>query len=577
MAQKIESDKLVIKDVFTKWYRIPEYQRPYVWDDEQILELLDDVTQAEEKNPEAEYFLGSLVLKKTVNESDATTYEEFDILDGQQRLTTLFLITAVIRDITDNPQLKDICIKSISQEENQYDNIPERVRIVFDIREEVKKFVDTYIKTIGGTDKVDVLKKLASEDEDLSIRNMANAILVIREYFGENDINKFFKYLRSKVLIIYVSADELEDAFRLFTIMNNRGVKLRTSDILKAENLSQVNDNKLRQKYAKDWEQIESYFGEDFDTFLSHLRTVLVKQKAAVGLLKEFEDNIYNPSKYDKSTKIKTSIKPLLTKGKETFEFINKYKVHYENIFEKSHYSPADGYAVDNYLTLMKKGFEADFWVPPLLRYYDKFAEKDLLRFIKLLDNKFANDWLVGYSPSKRIEKTNAIIDTIDKADTTQQVFDSQSFNLDKEDLLAVLQGNIYGKRAARYILLKLDLLFLGKDMPFNLPETISVEHILPQTPSVGSQWRVDFTDEERALLVNKLGNLVLISRRKNSAQGNRDYADKKKKYFEKNIEVFPNSVRIYNTYSTWNAEDLKDNQEKVTQTIGKAFGVSIL
>lgn len=143
---------------------------------------------------------------------------------------------------------------------------------------------------------------------------------------------------------------------------------------------------------------------------LSHLRTILVKQKAAVGLLKEFEENIYNPSKYDKSTKIKTNIQPLLRKGIETFEFIIKYKQHYENIFEKNHYSSTDGYAINNYLTLMKKGFEADFWVPPLLRYYDKFDDKDLLDFIKLLDNKFANDWLTGYSPSKRIENVMQLL-----------------------------------------------------------------------------------------------------------------------------------------------------------------------
>ena len=575
MTQKIDSGKLFIKDVFTKWYRIPEYQRPYVWDNEQIIELLDDITQAEEKNPDSEYFLGSLVLKKTINEGNNTTYEEFDLLDGQQRLTTLFLITAVIRDLTSDSKLKDICVTSIFQEENQFDNIPERVRIIFDIRDEVKNFVDKYIKIIGGTDKTDELKKLAKNDEDLSIRNMANAVLTIRNYFAENDINTFFKYLRSKVLIIYVSADELEDAFRLFTIMNNRGVKLRTSDILKAENLSQVSDDKQRQQYAKKWEQIESYFGEDFDTFLSHLRTILVKQKAAVGLLREFEDNIYNPSKYDKSTKIKTSTQPLLHKGKDTFEFVIKYKEHYEDIFEKSHYSTTDGYAIDNYLTLMKKGFEADFWIPPLLRYYDKFGDKDLLKFTKLLDNKFANDWLTGDSPSKRVENTNAIIDTIDNSETTQQVFESNSFKLDIESLKAVLQGNVYGKRAARYILLKLDLLLLGEDVPFNLSETISVEHILPQTPAVDSQWRSDFSDEDREALVNKLGNLVLISRRKNSAQGNRDYSDKKKKYFEKNIEVFPNSVRIYNTYSTWNLNDLKDNQEKVTKTIKEGFGIN--
>ena len=223
----------------------------------------------------------------------------------------------------------------------------------------------------------------------------------------------------------------------------------------------------------------------------------------------------------------------------------------------------------------MKKGFEADFWVPPLLRYYDKFDDKDLLDFIKLLDNKFANDWLTGYSPSKRIENANAIIDTIDKAESTQQVLESNSFNLDVEYLNNVLKGNVYGRRAARYILLKLDLLFLGKDVPFNLPETISVEHILPQTPSADSQWRVDFSDEEREALVNKLGNLVLISRRKNSAQGNRDYSDKKKKYFEKNIEVFSNSVRIFQNYPTWNLEDLKNNQEQVIQKISQGFRIS--
>ena len=54
---------------------------------------------------------------------------------------------------------------------------------------------------------------------------------------------------------------------------------------------------------TKKWEETESYFAEDFDAFLSHLRTILVKQKAAVSLLKEFEDNIYNPKSFDRNTK----------------------------------------------------------------------------------------------------------------------------------------------------------------------------------------------------------------------------------------------------------------------------------
>lgn len=108
--------------------------------------------------------------------------------------------------------------------------------------------------------------------------------------------------------MIYVSADELEDAFRLFTVMNSRGVKLRNSDIIKADNLGQIKDSTKRLEYAKKWEDTESYFAEDFDAFLSHLRTILVKQKAAVSLLKEFEDNIYNPTLYDRATKTKQNL-----------------------------------------------------------------------------------------------------------------------------------------------------------------------------------------------------------------------------------------------------------------------------
>ena len=92
MSQKIESDKLFVKDVFQKWYRIPEYQRPYVWGDDQVGELLEDVRRASESNPNAQYFLGSMVLQKNQKKEGATSYDEYDLLDGQQRLTTLFLL-----------------------------------------------------------------------------------------------------------------------------------------------------------------------------------------------------------------------------------------------------------------------------------------------------------------------------------------------------------------------------------------------------------------------------------------------------------------------------------------------------
>lgn len=577
MAQKIESDKLLVKDVFSKWFRIPEYQRPYVWDKDQVMELLDDVMQARNSNPDSQYFLGSMVLRKNIKEEGNTRYEEYDLLDGQQRLTTLFLITAVVRDLTPKTNFSRLksCHETIYQMANPDDNIPERLRIVFDIRDQVKDFVNEYIKEEGGTTREDELKhKIDNSEEDISIKNMAKAILTIREYFANSSIDDFFPYLRSNVLMIYVSADELEDAFRLFTVMNSRGVKLRNSDIIKADNLGQIKDSTKRLEYAKKWEDTESYFAEDFDAFLSHLRTILVKQKAAVSLLKEFEDNIYNPTLYDRATKTKTKLKPLLNKGEDTFKYVDKYKKHYEQLFDNENYDLTSSFELYNYLQLMKKGFEADFWIAPLLRYYDRFKTDKLIDFIKMLDNKFANDWLIGLTPTLRIENVNAIIQAIDDAQIPSDVLQNKSLELSATDLENAFESNIYGRRAARYLLLKLDLLFHGHTTKMEMPETISIEHILPQNPNDGSQWKQDFNDFEREEWTNKLGNLVLISRRKNSAQGNKDYIDKRDRYFKNNIELFSNSVRIFNQYPTWSLMDLKKNHSEVLQKIKSGFSL---
>jgi uncharacterized protein with ParB-like and HNH nuclease domain len=574
MSQKIDSDKLFVKDVFQKWYRIPEYQRPYVWGSDQVGELLDDVYRARQSKPDAQYFLGSMVLKKSDKEEGTTKYEELDLLDGQQRLTTLFLITAVVRDLSPstNAPLKKLCQDSIYQMANPYDNIPERSRIVFDIRDKVRDFVKDYIKADGGTLKEDELRiKAQNSDEDISIRNMSDAILTIKDFFQNGiSIDEYFTFLRSNVLMIYVAAEELEDAFHLFTVMNNRGIKLRNSDILKAENLSKIQEEKIRTKYAILWENIEEYFAEDFDNFLSHLRTVLVKQKAGYNLLKEYEDNIYAPKEYDRNTKTYKDKPPLLTKGKSTFDFIESYYKHYLALFDVDNYGLTNSFELYNQLTLMRFGFEADYWIAPLLRYYDKYKTNQLLPFLYLLDKKFSSDWIIGLSQTDRIESANAIIKEVESTNDHKSLFASSVFNVQNQDFIRVIAGNIYGRRYARYILLKIDLAFHGHTTKFSPPDTISIEHILPQNPNPKSQWCQDFTDADREKWINRIGNLIFLSRKKNTAQGNLDYAIKKDKYFKGNVELFSNSIRVFQTYQTWNMADLKkNNKEMLVKVLG--------
>ena len=150
----IESEKLYVGEIFEKWYRVPEYQRPYVWGKDQIAELLQDLNDAMNRDDNAQYFLGSMVLQKKTSEKNSTNFVEYDVLDGQQRLTTLFLLVSVIRDLTENEDCLKTCKEIIFPKKNLFTNTPERLRVVFDIRQEVKDFIDFYVKEEKSTLKV---------------------------------------------------------------------------------------------------------------------------------------------------------------------------------------------------------------------------------------------------------------------------------------------------------------------------------------------------------------------------------------------------------------------------------------
>ena len=116
--------------------------------------------------------------------------------------------------------------------------------------------------------------------------------------------------------------------------------------------------------------------------------------------------------------------------------------------------------------------------------------------------------------------------------------------------------------------------MYRGNQLKFDIPSFISVEHILPHTPGSTSQWVQDFSPEEMDEWTDKLGNLMLISRRKNSSLNNSDYAVKRIKYFKANIELFSNSIRIYQNYPTWTLNDLQKNQQEIIEMLSKDFGL---
>ena len=298
----------------------------------------------------------------------------------------------------------------------------------------------------------------------------------------------------------------------------------------------------------------------------------MVKEKARLNLLQEFEEKIYEPRERDKTTgQVK---KPLLKRGRETFELIDRYLEYYRTLLGGQNYDFVGNFAFDNLIKVMLTGLPATDWIPPLLRYYDKFRDKKIFNFLVALDNKFSADWIAQYTPTDRIEAMNNVIKVIDGAASSEDVFSSGCFSFDSDAFKRVLEGPVYGRRFARYVLLKLDYLWQNQDQRMHF-ETLSVEHILPQNPKNDSQWIKDFTPEQREECVHKLGNLVLITRRKNTSQGRLDYAEKKKKYFEKNIDTCPNSLRVLQKYSTWTPSAFAENHSTVLNRIYEHYGIN--
>ncbi len=558
---EIKAKKETLNAIFSDfWFVIPEYQRSYVWEVDNVNDLLDDLWFACENKFDHEYFLGSLVLKKNLLQNE---FNEFEVLDGQQRLTTFFILMAVIRDLSSNDLLKKTFHQRIYQEKNEFAAIPERKRIIYKIRDNVETFIDKYILASNGTQ----LKETNYDGKkNVSITNMINAIDTINLFFSEKpqkDIELFAKFLAAKPIFIYVSTENLEDAFRLFTILNNRGVPLTNSDILKSINIGEINkdDIKLADKYAEKWEKIENELGANFDRFLSFIRTILVKVKARKNLLEEFEENIYEPKTYDKETKKYFDREPLLKKGKQTIDFIEKYKsIHDKLINLNSDFEIDNEYK--NLITIMLIGLPSEDWIPPLLLFYNKFQKNKLTEFLQKLEYKFSSDWILQKNPTERLENMQKILEKIESSENSETVLNStEIFEIEKDSLRAILNENVYGHRFARYILLKWEYLKSDNTVHLSDYKTISVEHILPQNPPDNSKWKKVFDEENRNKWTHKLANLVLINMRKNTQLSNLDFIDKKRKYLEKRIDVFKGTKIFIDQNNEWSIDILEKRQ----------------
>lgn len=387
----------------------------------------------------------------------------------------------------------------------------------------------------------------------------------IRRFFDvetkKEKLSDFLVYLNNKVVLIFISSASKEDAFKMFTILNNRGVPLRGSDILKAINIEAIQSERQRERYSEKWEHLEEKFGKDFDKFLGFVKSIILKDNVQkVDFLKSFETEVYRENKDEI---------PLIRKGVETIDCFEEYKNIYEAVLELEDENLSNEYK--NLLTIMKMGMNSEHWIPPLLAYYKRFKVDRIIDFLRLLERKYFSDWLLNVYATVKKENMNKILKEVLKAESLELLLNNELlFTVDHLEFGKYLNQDFDTKNTAlvKYILLRYEYVTSENVVHFaSYEKRITVEHVLPRNPSSDSQWLKDFDDVERKYWTNKIANLVLLSRNKNSALSNKDFEDKKRLYFLKKYDSF-NGSKIFLSEERWTKELLERRQHELITKI---------
>ncbi len=539
-------------------FSIPAYQRPYAWTKEQAGELLndllsflgDDSETIADTNP---YFLGSIVLIKGEDAPKA------DVVDGQQRLTTLTILLAVLRSLLSEKNASKMT-KYIYQEGDDIEGTSDCYRLK--LRERDEDFFRRYIQCESGLENLLKLDASQLTDSQRNIQENANYFREQLSKLSEQERDRFSHYLMTRCFLVLVSTPDLDSAYRIFSILNARGLDLSLSDFLKSEVIGAIHPSE-QDKYTRIWETEEEDLGrEKFQELFAHIRMIDRKAKPRKTILKEFREDILPKTKIQRQKFIDGVLKPY----SDALQIINT----------ANYRSDKDAEKINSLLRWLKQIDNFD-WIPPAILYFSKNSHSPvkLKQFFTDIERLAAGLMILRSDINERIGRYAKLLTAIEgNIDLYALESPLQLTPNEINRIIKTLDGDLYLiKRIRQYVLLRLDSALSGGEASYDY-SVITVEHVLPQNPSEGSKWLKWFpNEEERIQYVHCIGNLALLSRNKNAEAQNYDFDKKKEKYFlgKKGICPFVLTTQVLQQ-SEWTPKVIQQRQEDCLQSLRKLW-----
>lgn len=491
-------------------YEMPRFQRPYSWTEEQTGELFDDLFNfwKDNQDNDDQYFLGSIVLVKSENDPHSF------VIDGQQRLATLTILFAVLAE--NAPSGLDF-EKYINEPGDELEGITTKPRMT--IRSNDNNFFHEYVQNI----KISELVKLDPKSADTEAQGniILNAKLLYKKVTVHlsqpEDIKEFGQFLVKRCCIVAVSTPTVESAFKIFSVLNSRGLDLMPTDILKADIIGKIEGETEQEEYTRKWENLEKDFGrEEFNEIFSAIRMIFMQAKSRGSLSEDFT-NIFKRNKSLKTPEV--FIDNVLIPYSKAYDFVknntsNNEFLHWLN-------------RIDNF-----------DWIPPAIFYYIKHKDnpKALNQFFRKLERLAAFMSSCSYDVNKRINRYSKVLRAIERI-ADPDIPEVNLAELEKINFIEALNSDIYlmVPKRRKYLILRLDSFISAGGAEYN-PKVFTIEHVLPQEISAVNDWLKLWPDDKiREKWLHKIGNLIPLERRTNSKASNFDFDKKKSAYFFKN------------------------------------------
>ncbi len=293
--ESIKGEAYQLRDIlateFKAYYQIPIYQRPYQWTEENCEKLLDDLFSSYEYYKESDYFCGSLVLIAISEDSKAKTY---DIVDGQQRLSTFILLAKV---------LATLYSERLTEESKDY--LQESLITKYGKKDRLN------FNAIGFNSKKDFQYALTSFNDAHVSNNKNNYLknaICLKNYLEKKEIkniNNFIDWLYCNVVFITITCPDADKALRIFNVLNARGLALNATDIFKGELLKELAKEEDQKKLVSRWNALSQKCSDNdltmetlFSWYLTYLNPVTSKGKMEKRLVTWFKNLNKTPLEY---------------------------------------------------------------------------------------------------------------------------------------------------------------------------------------------------------------------------------------------------------------------------------------